>query len=165
MRQALPGVADTAVYLDRGLAYGPRGARAVDLREASGADRLGRVQLVDRPGSVPQDADRAFDQSQAFGQQVRDGLVGADRLAILLTDFRVLAGQAVRSACRTDQVGRCGRQREGEPALGGVGVEIADGGEVVADVGSGSRQVDGVTGRRPRRRPTPSCPRSVSARR
>ena len=146
MRQALPGVADAAVHLNRGLAHRPRGARAVDLCEPAGPDRLGRVQLVDRPGGVPQDAHRTLDQGQAFGQQVRDGLVRADRLAVLLTDFRVVAGQRVRTARRSDQVGRRGRQRERQPSLGGIGVQIADGGCRSAELGSGSGQVDGVAG-------------------
>src|ERR1700753_2265581 len=38
VRQAFPGVADAAVYLDGGLAHRSRGARAVDLREPSRAD-------------------------------------------------------------------------------------------------------------------------------
>src|SRR6201992_1105900 len=67
MRKALPGIADAAVYLNSGLAHRPRGSRAVDLGEPAGSDRLGWVQLVDRPGGVPHDAHRALDQRQAFG--------------------------------------------------------------------------------------------------
>src|SRR5271154_4364907 len=66
VREALPGVADASVYLNGGLAYGSRGARAVDLRNPAGPDRLGRGQLVDRPGSVSQHTHRALDQGQAF---------------------------------------------------------------------------------------------------
>src|SRR5271163_1053292 len=112
VRQALPGIADAAVYLNGGLAHRPRGPRAVDLCKPAGADRLGWVQLVDRPGGVPQDAHRALDQCQTFGEQVCDGLVRADRLAILLTDFRVITRQRVRTAGRADQVRRRGSRSE-----------------------------------------------------
>src|SRR6202000_1191352 len=67
VRKTLPGVADTAVYLNGGLAYGSRGPRAVDLGEPGGPDGFGRVQLVYRPGGVSRDAHRALDQGQAFG--------------------------------------------------------------------------------------------------
>src|SRR5271154_5398493 len=57
VRQALPGIADAAVYLNGGLAPRPRGPRAVDLCEPASADSLGWVPLVDRPGGVPQRAE------------------------------------------------------------------------------------------------------------
>ena len=134
------------MYLNGGLAHRPRGPCAVDLCEPACADRLARVQHVDRPGGVPQDAHRALDQGQTFGEQVRDRLIRADRLAVLLTDFRIITGQRVRTAGRADQVRRRGSQRECQPALSGVGVQIADCGCRSVDIRRGPGQVDRIAG-------------------
>jgi hypothetical protein len=120
MRKAFPGIADAAVHLDGGLAHRSRGARAVDLRHSGGADRLGRRQLVNRPGGMSQHTDRTLDQRQAFREQVRDGLIRADRIAVLLADFRVLASQVVCTSGGSDQVRRRGGQGKRQPPFGVV---------------------------------------------
>jgi hypothetical protein len=94
-----------------------RAARAVDLRDLRGPDRPRRRQRVGGPGRVPQHAHRAFDQREALGQRMRDGLVGPDRLAVLAADLRVI--ERVRAAGRAEQVR--GRDDQGQRAPpGGV---------------------------------------------
>ena len=51
-----------------------------------------------------------------------DSLVGADRIPVLLADFRVVASEGVGAPGRADQVGRRGGQGECQPPVGDIGV-------------------------------------------
>jgi hypothetical protein len=139
--EALPGVADAAVYLHGGLADVPGGARAVHLGDLGGADRLGGEQLVDAPGRVAQDAYRALDQGEALGQRMGHGLVRPDRLPVLRADLRVVPRQRVRTASRPHQVRRRDDQGQRQPAPGVRTGQLAGRLERAEDFGAAPGQV------------------------
>ena len=112
VREALPGVADAAVHLDRGLAHRAGGAGAVGLGDGARRERVGRVEGVDRPGRVTRDARRTLGRDQRVGQQVLHRLERADRHAVLTSLGRVLRRQRDRAAHDADEIGT--RQREPE---------------------------------------------------
>src|SRR5689334_1682750 len=116
--EAFPGVADTAVNLNRGLTDGQCRTRTVDLGNPRRFDGLGGGKFVDRPRGMAQDTDRPLDQRQAFGEQVADSLIRADRRTVLLANLGVLTGQCVGPAGGTHQVGARDGQREYAPAAG-----------------------------------------------
>ena len=155
MGEAVPGVADAAVYLHGGLADRLGGALAVDLRDPGRLQRRRRRQGVHRPGRVAQHAYTALDQGQPFGQRVRHGLVGPDRLPVLTADLGVAAGQRVRAARRPEQVRGRDDQGESVPALGALGGQLTRGRERFRQRGAGPGQVcaaggcSGVAGQQP----------------
>ena len=116
MSQALPGVADPAVHLDRGLADGAGRGLAVDLGDLREPQRLRRGLLVHRPGGVAKDGDRPLDERESLGEQVRDGLVAADHRPVLAPDPRVRAGERLRAARRAELLGRRDDDRQRLPA-------------------------------------------------
>jgi len=75
---------------------------------------------------MAQDTHRTLDQGKAFGEQVRDGLIRPDRLAVLFADLRVVAGDRLCAAGDSDEVRRSGDQREGQPARGDVGAHLTE---------------------------------------
>ena len=116
MSQALPGVADPAVHLDRGLADGAGRGLAVDLGDLRQPQRLRRGLLVHCPGGVAKDGDRPLDEREPLGEQVRDGLVAADHRPVLAPDPRVRAGERLRAARRAELLGRRDDNRQCLPA-------------------------------------------------
>ena len=118
-----------------------------------------------RPRGVPQHAHRTFDQRQAFGQQVRDGLIGPDRFAVLLADLRVVAGErrARRAQLRPGpptwrptRAHAIGRRLRPIPRRLAVGVPA------MSAVGPG--QVGAAASRHPDQPPAPWCRESSRAR-
>jgi hypothetical protein len=123
--QALPGVADSAVDLDGGLADRQGGVSGIGLGDPRGVQRRSGTALVHRPGGIPEDRHRPLDQRQAFGEQVRDSLVRPDGMAVLGADLGVVQREGVRATRRADHFGGRDDHRERLPPQGVRGRDLA----------------------------------------
>jgi hypothetical protein len=126
MSEAFPGVADTAVYLNGGLARGASDAGAVHLRQARSVQCVIGCELVDRPRAVAQDAGGALDERRSLSEQVTDGLIRADGCTVLLADLDVVACQLLCTAHRPDDVRARRHERQRLPPRGTVDRQRAE---------------------------------------
>ena len=108
----LPGEADPAVHLDRGVGDAPAGVGGVGLGHRGGQrQRLGLG--VGGPGGAVDGGARVLGLQQHLGAAVGDRLVGADRPAELLAVFGVLDRHLHRPL---GDPGRLGGERDAERA-------------------------------------------------
>ena len=106
----LPGEADAAVDLDRGVGDAPAGVGGVGLGHRGGQRQ--RLRLgVGRPGGAVDGRARVLGLQQHLRAAVRDRLVGADRPAELLAVFGVLDRHLHRPL---GDPGRLGGERDAE---------------------------------------------------
>ena len=108
----LPGEADAAVDLDRGVGDAPAGVGGVGLGHRGGQRQ--RLRLgVGRPGGAVDGRARVLGLEQHLRAAVGDRLVGADRAAELLAVFGVLDRHLHRPL---GDPGRLGGEGDAEPA-------------------------------------------------
>ena len=142
----LPGEADAAVDLDRGVGNAPAGVGGVGLRHRGGQrQRLGLG--VGGPGGAVDGGAGVLGLQQHLRAAVGDRLVGADRAAELLAVFGVLDRHLHRPL---GDPGRLGGERDAEAEedgvvvglLAGQGVGGGDPDAVEADRGEAAGGVD-----------------------
>ena len=116
----LPGEADPAVHLDRGVGNAPAGVGGVGLRHR-GRQRQRLGLGVGGPGRAVDGGAGVLGLEQHLRAAVRDRLVGADRPAELLAVLGVLDRHLHRPL---GDAGRLGGKRDAEPVEDGVVVGL-----------------------------------------
>ena len=105
-----------AVHLDRRLAHrAARRGRSTPWRPGRPTQRVGGLEVVDRPRRVQRDAERALHQAPRLGEQVLHRLERPDRHAVLPALRRVRHGDVEHAPHHADEVGAGERQAERGP--------------------------------------------------
>jgi hypothetical protein len=129
----LPGVTYPTVHLDRRLANGAGGARAIRLGRRCSGEGVDGPQRVRGPGRVQGDAARALGRDERVRQQVLHRLERPDRHSVLRTVLRVGGAQLNGAAHRADEIGARERQPERGPTDNVIARQGADHGAVLTD--------------------------------